>query len=105
PQALRLPRRIGDEVLEGLVAGGVAQASMHRLHGLPLAVVEQPVEILARRLALGPTRETVGKPVGKLTQPPQQRAGPRLGHRRNGTKLSTSVQVPKSRTSSTAIWT
>ena len=30
-----------------LIAARIAQPAMHRLHGLPLAVVEEPVEILA----------------------------------------------------------
>jgi hypothetical protein len=70
PQSLCLPRRIGDEVLEGLVAGRVAQPSMYRLHGLPLAVVEQrSVPQVGRHCAIGqfPKRDIDfrrGRPIG-----------------------------------------
>lgn len=67
---------------------------MHRLHGLPLAVVEQGLEVLTDRGALRPSREAAGEPVGKLAEPLQPRASPRLGHTRQRTKLLSSGQVP-----------
>ena len=40
------------KMLQGLILTRIAQPAMHRLHGLPLAIVEQPVEILTRGVAL-----------------------------------------------------
>ena len=65
PHPPRLPRRVRDELLEGLIADRVAEPSMHRRHGLPLAVVEEAFEVLtggwrlkqpAKRSAKAPNR-------------------------------------------------
>ncbi len=64
---------------------------MHGLHGLPLAVVEDRVEILTGRRALRRPIETVGELVGKLAEPSQQRAGRRFRHAPQRTQLSAFV--------------
>ena len=40
-----LPGRVRDEVLQALIRAGIAQPAVHRLHRLPLAVVEQPLQV------------------------------------------------------------
>ena len=51
---------------------------MHRLHGLPLAVVEQAVEILTGGVPLRLPAEARAEPIEVLAQAPQQRPrGPR----------------------------
>jgi hypothetical protein len=55
-----------------LILPGIAQPAVHRLHRLPLAVVEQPVEILAGRLALGPSAEAAAEAVEELAQASQE---------------------------------
>ena len=62
-----------DEALQGLITTRVAQPAMHRLHGLALAVVEERVEILARRFPLGTPAETRAEPVHELAQPSEER--------------------------------
>jgi hypothetical protein len=42
---------------------------MHRLHGLPFAVVEQRVEVLTGRRTLRLPTEAVGEAIGKLSEP------------------------------------
>jgi hypothetical protein len=56
------------------------QATMHRLHGLPLTVVEQAVEVLTRRVALRLATEARTEPVEELPEALQQRAGRASGH-------------------------
>ena len=85
------PTANGDEVLQRLVAPRIAEPPMHGLHGLPLAVVEDRVEILTGRRALRRSIETVGELVGKLAEPSQQRAGRRFRHAPQRTQLSAFV--------------
>jgi hypothetical protein len=47
---------------------------MHRLHGLPLAVVEETFEVLRRRGALRMTREAVCESIRKRAEPLQERS-------------------------------
>ena len=78
PDACGLPRRMRDEVLQRLVVARITQASVHRLHRLPLAVVEQPVDVLRRGLALRLAAEARAEPVEEQAQSPQQcPCGPR----------------------------
>ena len=83
PDALGVPRRVRDEVLQRLILAGIAQPAVHRLHRLPLAVVEQPVEILARRLALRPATEARTEAIEELAQASQQRPGGPRRHARS----------------------
>jgi hypothetical protein len=65
-------------VLERLILAGITQSPVHRLHGLPLAVVEQSVEILTGGLALRLAAEAGAEPIEELAQSSQQRPrGPR----------------------------
>ena len=57
-------------MLRRLVLPRLTQLAMHRLHGLPLAVVEQPVEILTRRVTLRLPTEARTEAVEELTQAP-----------------------------------
>ena len=67
-----------DEVLQRLILARIAQPAMHRLHRLPLAVVEQPVEILTGGVALRLAAEARTEPIQELAQASQQRPrGPR----------------------------
>ena len=78
PDALGIPRRMRDEVLQRLILARIAQPAMHRLHGLALAVVEQAVEILAGRVPLRLPTEARAESIQELAQAPQQRpCGPR----------------------------
>lgn len=87
PHPRRVPRRVCDEVLERLIVLRIPEPPMHRLHGLPLAVVEQAVDVLAGGRALGPSTEARTEPVQVLTQALQQRPCRPCGHAR-------SVQTP-----------
>ena len=78
PDTRRVPRGVRDEMLQRLILAGITEPAMHRLHGLPLAVVEQAVEILTRRPPLRLSAEAGAEPIEVLTQAPQQRPrGPR----------------------------
>ena len=53
---------------EGMSADdGIAEPPMHRLHGFPLAVVEERRHVLTGRFALGVAREARGELVGELS--------------------------------------
>jgi hypothetical protein len=76
-------------VLERFVAARVPQAAMHRLHRLPLAVVEQRVQILTGRRVPGTTIDAVGELIGKLSEPSQQWSSRALRHAQKRMKVST----------------
>ena len=61
PHPLGLPRRMRDEMLRRLVVAGIAQLPMHGLHGLPLAVIEERVQVATRRVPLRLPREARAK--------------------------------------------
>src|SRR5207244_2020674 len=73
PDVRRVPGGMRDEVLERLILAWIAQPAVHRLHGLPLAVVEQAVEILTGGGALRPSAEAGAEPIEVLAQASQQR--------------------------------
>jgi len=52
PHAVGIPRRVRDEVLEGLIGDRLGDASQHRLHRLPLAVAEDALDVAAQRQQL-----------------------------------------------------
>ncbi len=56
---------------------------MHRRHGLPLAVVQQPVEVLTRGSPLRLAAEARAEAVEKLAQASQQRTRRASGHARS----------------------
>jgi hypothetical protein len=66
-----------------LILTGIAQPSMHGLHRLPLAVIEQPVEILTGGLALRLAAEAGTEPIQKLPQASQQFPGGSRRHARS----------------------
>jgi glucose/arabinose dehydrogenase len=68
PQDLGLPRGMGDEVLEGLIGGRLADPLEHRRHRLARAVAQQPVDVLAQRHVLRAMTEAVLE----LIQPSRQ---------------------------------
>ena len=49
PHRRRRPRRVGDEMLEGLIVGRRGQPRDHRLHGLAGAVARQPAHVMPQR--------------------------------------------------------
>jgi hypothetical protein len=53
---------------------------MHRLHGLPLTIVEEAVDILARRSPLRLSTEARTEAIQILAQSPQQRPRGSGGH-------------------------
>ena len=91
-------------MLQGLVGDRVAQAAMHRLHGLPLAVVEEPFDVLTGRVALDAASETVVERVGERAEASQHSAGVPLVHTRNRKKSQASVQVRSFGFSCTKRW-
>jgi hypothetical protein len=84
---------MGDEVLQPLVRAGIAQATVHRLHRLPFAVVQQPLQIATGVLAMGLPTETADEPIQKGPQPFQQRSRRWIGHASEDTEFGRSVQV------------
>ena len=67
-----------DEVLEGLILARITQPTLHRLHGRPLTVVEQAVEIPTGGVPLRLPAEAGAEPIEVLAQASQQRPrGPR----------------------------
>ena len=56
-EALCAPRRIGNEVLKGLIRPRIADALEHRAHGLPTTVAQQPEQIPSERAPLRHVRE------------------------------------------------
>ena len=99
-----LPRRVRDEMLQGLIADRVAEPAMHRLHGLPLAVVEEAFEVLTGDRALRLATEAAREPVGEVAESPQERASRPLGHAQKRRKFSTLVQVRNFGSSGTKHW-
>ncbi len=71
---------------------GIAQSPMHRLHGLPLAVIEQPIEIAARGIPLRLAAEARAELIEVLPQALQQR--PR-GPRRHGGSVHVSMGITR----------
>ena len=49
PDGVGVPRRIGDEVLEGLVGSGLGHPRQHRFHRFARAVAEQPLHVPSQR--------------------------------------------------------
>ena len=49
PHVVRIPRRMGDEVLEGLIRDWLGDPCQHRLHRLPVAVAEDPLDVGPKR--------------------------------------------------------
>ena len=104
PHQSRLPRRVRDELLQGLIADRVAEPSMHRLHGRPLAVVEEPFEVLTGRRALRVATEAARKAIGECAELPQERSSRPLCHALKRIELSTFVQVRNLESSCTKHW-
>ena len=96
PHLRRLPRRVRDEVLHGLVVEEIAQAAVHCLHRLPLAVVEQPVDVLRRGGSLRLPAEARAEPIKELAESLQQRT-------RRPRRHSRSVQNPPTKYKSSAV--
>jgi hypothetical protein len=70
-------------MLQGLILAGLAQPAVHRLHRLPLTVVEQAVEILAGGVSLWAPTETRAEAVEELAQAAQQCPRGPCGHMRS----------------------
>jgi len=64
---------VGDEVLEGLIVAQIPESPVHGLYRLPLAVAEQPVDVLRRRLTLRLAAEARAELIEELAQSSQQR--------------------------------
>ena len=75
PQPLGVPRRVGDEVLKGLIGRRLRDPRQHRRHRFAGAVAEQPIDVLAKRDALSPVPKAVLKLIEPTGQPSQE--GPR----------------------------
>lgn len=92
-----LPRRIGDEVLQGLVTDRIAQPAVPGLHRLAPAVVEEPFEVLTRGGALGRPTEAGAEAIHERPEAFQQRARRPRRHATNRRELARSVQVRRFR--------
>lgn len=68
PHALRIPGRMGNEVLEGLVADRFGDPGQHRLHRFPLAVAEDALNIRPQRQQL----RAMAKAALELLEPSNQ---------------------------------
>ena len=73
PQAIGVPRRIGDEVLKRLIAPRLTHPREHRAHRLARAVTQQAEEVPAEGAALGAMAKC---PLERL-QPRQEPVDPR----------------------------
>jgi hypothetical protein len=93
PERTRLPRRMGDEVLQPLIRAGVAEPTMHRLHRFPVAVVQQSPQIPTGVGAVRAATEAGRELIEKRPEPRQQRARPSLRHASEGTESAVFVQV------------
>jgi hypothetical protein len=82
-----------DEVLQALVGTGVAQPTVHRLHRLPFAVVQQSLDVAAGVLTVRPPTETPDEAIQKGPKPFQQRTRRWIGHASEDKKFGRSVQV------------
>ena len=69
PERAGLPRRMRDEVLQPLVVARIAQPPMHRLHGLPFAVVEQSLHVPTRVRAMRSPTKAAGELIEKRPEP------------------------------------
>ena len=80
-------------MLQALRGTGIAEPSVHRLHRLPLAVVEQSLQVPAGVGAVPLATETPGELIEKRPQARQQRARPGIRHTSEGTESAVFVQV------------
>ena len=58
PDLRRVPGRVRNEMLEGLIGDGLGHSRQHRLHRLPLAVAEDALDVGPQRHQLRPMPET-----------------------------------------------
>ena len=93
PHRPRGPRRIGNEMLQRLIAAGVGQPPMHRLHGLARAVVDKAGQVATGRVALDTSAETASELVSECAEALQDRAGLVLGHACDRREFVSFVQV------------
>src|SRR6185295_15141922 len=93
PDPARLPRRVGDEVLQPLIRARVAQPAVQRVDRFALAVVEQASYIPTRTVALDASPETADELIEKSTQAVQQRARGRVVHASQRKEIADLVQV------------
>jgi hypothetical protein len=66
---------------------------MHRLHGLPLAVVEEALQVLTRGSPLDRPAEAIGESIEKVTEPIKQRFCAARFHGRQRKKLRSESTV------------
>jgi len=71
PHACRRPRRVRDEMLEGLIVRWIGHAGEHRLHRLARAVAQQPGHVVPERHRLRPMPEAALERGQPRHQPPQ----------------------------------
>ena len=87
------PRRVGDEMLEGLIRPGIADARQHGAHRFAPTVAQQPEQISAERTPLRDVIETVLErlePAAQSVQPHRRiaRQHRRAAYRNRGTSTS-----------------
>ena len=93
PERANLPGRMGNEVLQALIGPRIAQPTVHRLHRLPVAVAEKPLQVPT---GVGPVcspTEARRELIEKLPEPHQHRARPGVRHASEGTESAVFVQV------------
>jgi hypothetical protein len=84
---------MGDEVLKSLIRTGVAQPTVHRLHRLPIAVVQQALKVPAGVGSMSAAAKTVRELIEKRAEPRQHGARPGLRHASESTESAAFVQV------------
>jgi hypothetical protein len=93
PERPYLPRRVRDEMLQPLIRPRIAEPSMHRLHRLALAVVQQTLPVAAGVRPVRATTEAADEVIEKRAESRQQCARPGIGHASEGTESAGKVQV------------
>ncbi len=81
PHRRCFPRRMGHEVLEGLIGSRVQQTRVHRLHRLAGAVVQQPIYVVFQANFLSSVSETNLEPVDPTGQPTKNAPRSLVQHR------------------------
>jgi hypothetical protein len=94
PYAAGLPRRIGHEVLERLIAARITQVPVHGLHRLSLAVVEQAFDVLTGRRPLRAAAEAAAERIQERAQAREEHAGRGVIHATQRRDFARSVQAP-----------
>src|SRR5207248_10361866 len=94
PERLGIPRRMREEMLEGLIGAGVAEARPHGFHRLATTVAQQAGHLPTQRTTLAPPTEVAFEQL----QPDQQSLQPRgrgvIQHRAGAYRTRAKTTMP-----------